>query len=99
MAFNEIFFFSMMSWAGDYIGGSLGAVGEELSRDTSCKAGRNWATKSEETPGPNGTGRDRGPTARQGIGMPFSPTYKAKVGSLGQLGCLPWLSWVLDPGV
>lgn len=44
-----------MSRAGGDIGGSLGAVCEELIQDTSCRTGRNWATKSEEAPGPAGT--------------------------------------------
>lgn len=68
--------------------GSLGAVCEEMSQGTSCRAGRNWAAESEEAPGPAGTGRDRGLTEGQRSGCHPAPPTRSRQWSLSQPGCL-----------
>lgn len=58
---------------------------------TGCRAGRNWATRSEEAPGPAGTGRDKELTVRiQAAIQPHLPSPErgpaAWVPAMAELG-------------
>lgn len=58
------FFHDGRGRTGCYVRGLWVQTGKKMLQATGCRAGRNWATRSEEAPGPAGTGRDKELTVR-----------------------------------